>query len=114
MSRQLVGEALAARLYAAESAVDLALAEVATLTATLPRARSDAYLSAVAGQKVFDSAAAAVVSLAEARSHLVKTHHALSALARKLGLDVLAAGTSDKPGDEPIRPGGGVRPALTG
>jgi len=113
MSRHLVGEALAARLYAAESAVDLALSEVATLTAALPRARSDAYLSAVAGQKVFDSAAASVVALAEARSHLVQTHNALAALARKLGLDVLATGPSDKPGDGPVREGGGVRPTVT-
>lgn len=113
MSRHLIGEALAARLYAAESAVDSALAEVAALTAALPRARSDAYLSAVAGQKVFDSAAASVVALAEARSHLVQTHRALAALARKLGLDTLAIGPSDKPGEEPVRPSGRLHPALT-
>lgn len=112
MSRHLVGEALAARLYAAESAVDSALAEVASLTAALPRARSDAYLSAVAGQKVFDSAAASVAALAEARSHLVQTHCALAALARKLGLDALAIGPADKPGDEPGRDRAGVQAAL--
>ena len=101
MTRQIIGEALAARLYAAETAIDAALAETATLTAMLPSARSQAYLSAVTGQKVFEGAAAAVGSLAEARSHLVQTHNSLSALARKLGLDTLAVGPVDKPEDRP-------------
>lgn len=101
MTRQIIGEALAARLYAAETAIDAALAETATLTAMLPSARSQAYLSAVTGQKVFEGAAAAVGSLAEARSYLVQTHNSLSALARKLGLDTLAVGPVDKPEDRP-------------
>jgi hypothetical protein len=110
MTRQIIGEALAARLYAAESAIDAALAETATLTAMLPSARSQAYLSVVTGQKVFEGAAAAIGSLAEARSHLVQTHNSLSALARKLGLDVLAVGPVDKPEDRP--PLGGVTHSL--
>lgn len=114
MSRSAIGEALAARLFAAEAAVDHALTEAATLTAALPRARSDAYLSAVAGQQVFDSAAASIVALTEARAHLVQTHRALAALARKLGLEALAAGPADKPGDDPAKGGIGVTTALTG
>jgi hypothetical protein len=107
MTRQSVGEALAARLYAAEAAVDVALAETAQLAAMLPIARAEAYLSAVVGQKAFDGAAASIGALAAARSHLVDTHGALGALARKLGLDVLAAGPVDKPTDQPPRDGGG-------
>lgn len=106
MSRHAIGEALAARLYAAESAIDHALAETAFLTAALPSARAEAYLSAVTGQRVFDGAAASISALAEARAHLVQTHTALAALARKLGLDTLAVGPLDKPGDQP--PIGGV------
>lgn len=112
MSRQSIGETLAGRLFAAEAAIDQALAETAFLAAALPAARADAFLSAVAGQKVFDGAAASISSLAEARSHLVQTHTALAALARKMGLDVLAVGPLDKPGEQPpIGGGGGVRPA---
>lgn len=116
MSRQSIGETLAGRLFAAEAAIDQALAETAFLAAALPAARADAFLSAVAGQKVFDGAAASISSLAEARSHLVQTHTALAALARKLGLDVLAVGPLDKPGEQPPiggggGGGGGVRPA---
>ena len=107
MTRQDIGEALAGRLYAAESAIDAALSETATLAAMLPAARAQAYLSAVSGQKAFDGAAASISALAEARSHLVQTHTTLSALARKLGLDALAAGPVDKPDDTPPRDGSG-------
>ncbi len=106
MSRHAVGEAIAARLYAAETAIDQALSETAFLAAALPSARAEAYLSAVTGQRVFDGAAASISALAEARAHLVQTHTALAALARKLGLDTLAVGPLDKPGDPPPIGGG--------
>lgn len=101
MTRRQVGEALAARLYAAESAIDAALAATAGLTADLPTARSQAYLSAVTGQRAFDGAAGAVSALVQARAQLVQTHGVLAALARKLDLDVLAVGPVDKPEDGP-------------
>lgn len=109
MPRQTIGEALAVRLYAAEAAIDQAMTETASLTAALPAARAGAWLSAVTGQRAFSEAAAAVGALAEARAHLVQTHHTLAALARKLGLDALAVGPLDKPGDTPPV-GGGVCP----
>lgn len=107
MNRITVGEALSARLHAAEAAIDAALAETAQLAAMLPAARSQAYLSAVTGQKAFDGTAASIGALAQARSHLVDTHNTLAALARKMGLDTVAVGPLDKPEDAvPI--GGGV------
>jgi len=109
MTRQAIGEALAARLYAAEAAIDRAMAETAALAAALPGARADAYLSAVTGQRAFSGAAATISALAEARGHLVQTHNTLTALARKLGLDALASGPIDKPGDTPPV-GGGLCP----
>ena len=114
MSRLSVGEALAARLYAAESAIDQALIETATLAAALPAARADAWLSAVTGQRAFAGAAATISALAEARAHIVQTHNSLTALARKLGLEILAVGPLDKPGDgPPIGGGGGDGPGIT-
>lgn len=105
MSRLSVGEALAARLFAAESSIDQALIETASLAAALPAARADAWLSAVTGQRAFDGAAGAITALAQARAHIVQTHNTLTALARKLGLETLAVGPLDKPGDD--RPIGG-------
>jgi glutamine phosphoribosylpyrophosphate amidotransferase len=99
MSRLSVGEDLATRLYAAESAIDQALIETATLAAALPAARAGAWLSAVTGQSAFEGTAEAMRSLAGARAHIVQTHNTLTALARKLGLDALAVGPLDKPGD---------------
>lgn len=108
MSRLSVGEDLAARLYAAEAAIDQALIETATLAAALPAARADAWLSVVTGQRAFEGAAATVGALAQARAHIVQTHNTLTALARKLGLEALAVGPLDKPGDDkPIGGGGG-------
>lgn len=110
MTRQTIGEALAARLYTAEAAVDRAIGEAASLAAALPDARAGAWLSAVAGQRAFTGAAAAISALAEARGHLVQTHNTLAALARKMGLEALAVGPVDKPGDTPPVGGGGVCP----
>lgn len=103
MSRQLIGQDLAARLYALEKAIDAALSEAAELTAALPRARAQSYLSVVTGQKAFDEMAGTIVALTSARAHTVHTHQALAALARKLGLDDLAIGPLDKPEDTPPR-----------
>lgn len=107
MSRLSIGESLAARLYAAEAAIDQALVETATLAATLPRARAEAWLSAVTGQRAFAGTAATISALADARAHIVQTHNTLTALARKLGLETLAVGPLDKPGDGPPVGGGG-------
>ena len=106
MSRLSVGEDLAARLHAAESAIDQALLETANLAAALPAARAEAWLSALTGQRAFEGAAATICALAEARAHIIQTHRTLSALARKLGLEGLAVGPLDKPGDGPPIGGG--------
>lgn len=109
MTRQSIGEDLAARLFAAEAAIDQAMMEASALAGALPRARAEAWLSAVTGQRAFTGTAAAISALAEARGHLVQTHNTLAALARKLGLATLAVGPVDKPGDTPPV-GGGVCP----
>ena len=114
MSRLSVGEALATRLFAAESSIDRAMVETATLAAALPAARADAWLSAVTGQRAFDGTAAAITALAEARAHIIQTHNTLGAVARKLGLETLAGGPLDKPRDDrPVGGGGGDGPGIT-
>ena len=113
MTRLSVGEALAARLYAAETAIDQALIETATLAAALPAARADAWVSAATGQRAFAGTAATISALADARAHIVQTHNTLTALARKLGLETLAVGPLDKPGDgPPVGGGGGDGPGV--
>ena len=111
MGTDTVGEALSVRLHAAEAAIDAALTEAALLAAMLPAARSQAYLSAVVGQKAFDGAAASISALTQARAHMVDTHRTLAALARRMGLETLAVGPLDKPEDQ-IPVGGAVAPSL--
>lgn len=103
MTKLAIGEALAGRLFAAEAAIDNALAETAALVAMFPAARADAYLSAIAGQKAVESGAATISALAEARGQIVHTHNSLAALARKMGLDTFAVGPLDKPGERTDR-----------
>lgn len=112
MTRQTISHTVSAKLHAAESAIDAALAETAQLAALLPAARTEAYLSAVTGQKAFDGAAATISALAEARSHIVSTHQTLAALARKMGLETVAVGILDKPEDSPPAGGGGITAEL--
>lgn len=108
MTAEIVGSALADRLYAAEAALDTALAETAALTAMMPRARTQAHMPVGAGHPAVEAVAAAVAALSEARGHLARTHGRLADLALALGLDDLAAGPVDKPHDTP--PIGGGRP----
>jgi hypothetical protein len=79
-------------LYAAEDAIDIALARAAELNATLVTARSEAKVSAMVGQDAFEVAASAFASLARARSDIVETHKRLSETKIQLGLRTVAIG----------------------
>ncbi|WP_421731290.1 hypothetical protein [Brevundimonas sp.] len=103
MTKQTTAHALAGQLFAAEAAIDAALTETASLIAMFPAARAEALLSAVVGQRAFHTTAAAVSALTEARGQLVATHHTLSALARRMGLETLAVGPLDKPRERRAR-----------
>ena len=75
--------------------------EIAKLAVALPDGRLKACVAAVTAQSAFDGVAASLTALTEARSHLGGAHRTLSALARKLRLEALAAGPMDKPEDRP-------------
>ena len=101
MSREVVGRDLGRRVQAAEIALDKALVEIAGLAAALPDARLKASLAATTAQPAFDGVAASLLAVTEARAHLGGAHRTLSALARKLGLETVAAGPMEKPEDRP-------------
>ena len=105
-----IGQAVADRLTVAERALDAAIVEASALNALMPRARLDAAIPAQAAQETFEHAAAALALLTEARTQLSRTHAAVAAVARDLGLDALAAGPVDKPEDDPPH----ARPRRTG
>jgi hypothetical protein len=84
-------------LYAAEDAIDVALARAAELTGAMVTARTDANLSALVGQDAFEVSAAAVSTLTRARGELVETHKRLTNAKIQVGLRTLAVGDMGKP-----------------
>jgi hypothetical protein len=88
---------VAESLFAAEEAIDLALARAAELNGTLVTARTDAQLSAIVGQDAFEGAAGAFAALAKARGEIVETHKRLSEAKIQVGLRAVAIGDLGKP-----------------
>lgn len=91
-TRQIIAQRVADRLFAAESAIDLALTRAAELNASMPAARTDARLPAMVGQEALDKAAGAFASLVEARRRMVEAHQSLDATRAQIGLREVAAG----------------------
>ena len=113
MQRKIIGHRVADQLFAAEAAIDGALAAVATLTAMLPNARIQARLSAVVGQGVFDCSSQTIAALTEARRGIVATHNQLSGVQHSVGLGAVALGGEDKP-EENEPPIGRLRTVAVG
>ncbi len=83
---------VAESLFAAERAIDIALARAAELNGNMVTARSEANLSAVVGQDAFEVSASAFAALARARCDIVETHKRLSEAKIRMGLRTLAVG----------------------
>jgi hypothetical protein len=90
--RQEVAQKVADRLFAVESAIDIALTRAAELNAAMPQARAEARLPAMIGQAALDRAAEAFTSLVEARRRIVATHESLDAARLQIGLREVASG----------------------
>ncbi|HMG48744.1 MAG TPA: hypothetical protein VK614_14955 [Allosphingosinicella sp.] len=99
MLKQRRGVAIKVRdsLFAAEEAIDAALARTADLNSKMVTARTDAGLSALVGQDVFEVAASAFAALARARCDIVETHKRLSEAKIQVGLRTIAIGDLGKP-----------------
>jgi hypothetical protein len=79
-------------LYAAEDAIDAALARAAELNSTLVTARCEAGFSALVGHDAFEVAASAFAALARARCDIVEAHKRLSETKIQVGLRTVAIG----------------------
>jgi len=84
--RRMAAEEIANALWAAESAVDLALTKTANFTGAIPAFRRAAGASALIGQEAMERASQAVVALAEARRALVEAHKELTIAQGQVGL----------------------------
>lgn len=83
---------VAAKLHAAEEAIDLAIIKLSELNSELPSARIEAKLSATVCQPAFDLSAQALQSLVQCRKHTVEAHVALAETQRDIGLGAYAMG----------------------
>jgi len=88
---------IAASLWAAEDAIDAALARAAEFNGTLVTARSEANLSAIIGQDAFEVSASAFAALAKARADIVEAHRRLNETKIQVGLRSFASGDEQKP-----------------
>jgi hypothetical protein len=84
--RRMVAEQIAAALFEAEAAIDVALSKTAMLTGVMPQLRREAGASALIGQDAVEHASQAIVALAEARRAIVETHKELSIAQAQIGL----------------------------
>jgi hypothetical protein len=94
--RRLAAETVAQQLFAAEAAIDAAIAAVAELTARMPQARIDANLSPMIGHDAFMHATRTCASLVEARAGICSTHEALAVAQKQIGLGAVAFGSLQK------------------
>lgn len=100
--RQAIAQRVAKHLFAAEEAVDLAVARIAELNAALPLARLDASLAAAVGQDALIQSANALMLLTETRGRIVAAHASLKQASDDIGLAELSYGDLIKPG-RPLR-----------
>ena len=109
--RQAVAQGVADRLFALESAIDIALTRAAELNAAMPAARTEARLPAIVGQHALDRAAEAFTALVEARRRIVAMHECLEQTRLQMGLREVSAGdTLPKPGPSVFTTGENVQP----
>lgn len=90
--RRLVAEQIAAALFEAEAAIDMALAKTAQLTGVMPALRAQSGASALIGQGAVERASQAIMALAEARRAIVETHMELSTAQAQIGLGAVSFG----------------------
>jgi len=96
--RRQAAESVAEALFAAEKAIDAAIATTATLAALMPASRQEAHLSALIGQDALMSAINTMQALGEARQGIVTTHKHLSVAQHDIGLSRVAFGDgAEKP-----------------
>ena len=98
MKRRNAAVKVARELFALERAIDAALVQAAELSAVMPTATAEANLSAIVIQDAFEGSAATFAALAQARRHVIETHHRLTETKIQIGLRTLSFGDgNDKP-----------------
>lgn len=97
-----LGRQMAEKLYAAERALDVAVAEIGDLSALMTRGRMDHGVAAVVGQEALELVAKCGGRLTRARRALVEGHKQMARDARSMRITWDAnGGPETKPAGEP-------------
>jgi hypothetical protein len=93
--RLAIANRLAKEMHEAEAAIDMAIAKVGTLMASLPQAQADVKLSAVVGDRAFGHLQSAAVGMLGVRTSIVALHNELASIKDKVGLRNMIVGIGD-------------------
>lgn len=104
LKRREIGQEVAARLFAAEDAIDAAIARTAELAGFMPAARGDAGLACEVGQEALEYAAETFSALVKARAQIIASHRELNATKDQIGLRAVSfGGGQGKPFSSEVR-----------
>jgi hypothetical protein len=95
-SRRIAANSVAEKLFAAEAALDAALAAVANLTAAMPQAALDGNLGMHVGHEAIMHAMESAQLLVKSRTNMIRTHKALVTAQQDAGLGEVAFGDVSK------------------
>lgn len=87
---RLAANDVAAKLQAAEAAIDAALAAVASLTAAIPTAAQQANVGMHVGHEALMHAMESCQALVKSRTNIIRSHKALRVAQADVGLDHVA------------------------
>ena len=104
--RRLLAETVAEQLFAAEAAIDAAIAATAALATLMPQVRQTGAIGACISQDALIKAMQTCTELVQARGTIVETHKALSVAQKQIGLGAVAFGGFVQKSDDGI-PGAG-------
>ncbi|WP_223391671.1 hypothetical protein [Caulobacter segnis] len=88
--RRMAAVTVAEALFAAEKAIDAAIASTAALAGLMPTTRQEAKLSALIGQDAIMSAISTMQALGVAREGIVTTHKHLTVAQHDIGLSSMS------------------------
>lgn len=97
LKRRELGQEVADRLFAAELAIDAAIARTAELAGSIPAARAEAELACEVGQEALEYAAESFSALVKARAQMIASHRELAANKDQIGLRAYSFGGFAKP-----------------
>jgi hypothetical protein len=104
LKRREVAQGVADRLFAAEQAIDAAIAKTAELTGYIPGARVEAGLACEVAQEALEYAAESFSALIRARAQIIASHRELNTTKDQIGLRTVSfGGAGAKPFNSEVR-----------